>query len=369
MPAKLKGFASVCLIATAGLVAILVADEVRTMSRQTRWLQHDTSRPKPPVIEPVSGLSPAPAPKDAVILFDGNNLGAWQTPEGRPARWKITDGFMEVAPGTGPIQTKGKFGDVQLHVEWASPNPPVGKSQDRGNSGIFLMGAYELQVIDSYKADTYADGQAGALYGQYPPLANASRPPGAWQTYDIAFRRPRFGADGKLLEPARFTVIYNGILIQNNEELWGGTNWLESAPYEHHADRGPIELQDHGHKVRFRNIWLRELPERPAPPADYRSGRRLISSLPPEVLDPLTGQYAMGHKKDSKPVTISRGDGHLLFKMASRPMPLVMQAVSNSEFVLPHTDARFTFQRDDQGHVTGVLFRVGDGEQLLTKLP
>ena len=170
------------------------------------------------------------------------------------------------------------------------------------------------------------------------------------------------------MEPARFTVIHNGILIQNNEELWGGTNWLEPAPYEHEADRGPIELQDHGHKVRFRNIWLRELPERPAPPADYLSGRKIIS-LPPEMLDPLTGQYAMGRKKDSKPVTISRGDGHLLFKMASRPRPLVMQAVSNSEFVLPHTDARFTFQRDNQGHVTGILFRVGDGEQLLTKLP
>ena len=140
-----------------------------------------------------------------------------------------------------------------------APDPPAGKGQDRGNSGIFLMGVYEIQVVDSYRADTYADGQAGALYGQYPPLANASRPPGEWQTYEIAFRRPRFGSDGKLLEPARFTVIHNGILVQNNEELWGGTNWLEPAPYENHGDRGPIELQDHGHKVRFRNIWLREL--------------------------------------------------------------------------------------------------------------
>jgi hypothetical protein len=367
MSAKSIGFACLCLIATAGLVAILVADELRNMAAQKRWLQHDNNRPKPPVVDPPGSPATTPAPKDATILFDGTNLDAWQATEGGTARWKVLDGFMEVAPGTGPIETKGKFADVQLHVEWASPNPPVGKGQDRGNSGIFLMGKYELQVLDSYQADTYADGQSGALYGQYPPLANASRPPGEWQTYDIAFHRPRFDKDGKLLDSARLTVFHNGILVQNNEELWGGTNWLEPAPYESEIDRGPIELQDHGHSVRFRNIWLRELPERPEPPAGYLAGRKIIP-LSAEVLDPLTGQYAMGHRKDAKPVVISRSDGHLLFKLASRPKPLVMQAISASEFVLPHADARFTFQRDDQGRVTGALFRVGDGEQLLTKI-
>jgi Domain of Unknown Function (DUF1080) len=353
----------------AGLVAILVADEARETASHVRWLQHDISRPRPPVVEPVGGppAAPTPAPKDAVILFDGTNLDAWRAPGGKPARWKVSDGIMEVAPGSGAIETKGKFGDVQLHVEWSSPKPAAGKGQDRGNSGIFLMGMFEVQVIDSYRADTYADGQAGALYGQYPPLANASLPPGEWQSYDIAFRRPRFDTTGKLLEPARLTVIHNGILIQNNEELWGGTNWLEPAPFDHRMDRGPIELQDHGHKVRFRNIWLRELPERLAPPADYLSGRKIIS-LPAEVLDPLTGKYAMGRNKDAKPVVISRAEGHLFFKMASRPKPLVMQPVSADEFVLPHADARFTVRRDDQGRVTSILFRVGDGEQLLTKI-
>ncbi len=264
-------FTCLCLLGTVALVAMLVADEVGDATVRARWLQHDISRPRPPVVEPVGSppVAPTAVPGDAVILFDGTNLDAWRTDDGRPAKWKVSDGFMEVAPGTGPIDTREKFGDVQLHVEWASPNPAVGKGQDRGNSGIFLMGMFEIQVIDSYRADTYADGQAGALYGQYPPLANASRPPGEWQTYDIAFRRPRFDHDGKLLEPARLTVIHNGILVQNNEELWGGTNWLEPAPYDHRLDRGPIELQDHGHKVRFRNIWLRELPERPTPPADY----------------------------------------------------------------------------------------------------
>ncbi len=336
------------------------------MATQNRWLQHDIHRPKPPVVEPADGAAATPAPKDAVMLFDGTNLDAWQSSNGRPAPWKVTDGIMEIAPGTGSIESKRKFGDVQLHVEWASPNPPAGKGQGRGNSGIFLMGLYELQVLDSYGADTYADGFAGAIYGQYPPLANASRPPGQWQTYDIAFRRPRFDKDGKLLEPARMTVIHNGILIQNNEELWGRTDWLETSPYEANPDRGPIQLQDHGHPVRFRNIWIRELAERRVPtPEDL--ARPNIISLPVEALDSLTGQYAMGPKNNARPVTISRGEGHLILKLPFRRAALVMQAISPTEFVLPHTDARFTFQRDDQGRVTGVLFKVADGEQLLTK--
>jgi len=228
------------------------------------------------------------------------------------------------------------------------------------------MGLYELQVLDSYRADSYTDGQAGAIYGQYPPLANASRPPGEWQNYDIAFRRPRFDEDGKLLEPARVTLLHNGILIQNNEELWGRTNWLESSPYEADADRGPIQLQDHGHRVRFRNIWVRDLPERPEPGAEDLARPKIVA-LSAEALDQFTGDYAMGTKKGAPPATISRGDGHLLFKLPARPTPLVMQAVSPTEFVLTHTDAHFTFQRDNQGRVTGVLFRVGDGERLLTK--
>ena len=143
------------------------------------------------------------APKGEVILFDGSNLDAWQTPEGRPAGWKVANGEMEIVPGAGEIQTKGRFGDVQLHIEWAAPAPPAGKGQDRGNSGIFFMGLYELQILDSYRADTYTDGQTAAIYGQYPPLLNAARPPGQWQTYDVAFRRPRFESGGTLLEPAQ----------------------------------------------------------------------------------------------------------------------------------------------------------------------
>jgi Domain of Unknown Function (DUF1080) len=229
------------------------------------------------------------------------------------------------------------------------------------------MGEYELQVLDSYHADTYADGQAGAIYGQYPPLANASRPPGDWQTYDIAFRRPRFDDSGKLLEPARVTLIHNGILIQNNEELLGKTSWLQTLPYEAHPDKGPIQLQDHGHPVRFRNMWIRDLPDRPLPAAQDLA-RPQIVSLGREVLDSLTGEYSMGSRPDAPPVKISRGDGHLVVKLSFRPTPLVIEPISPTEFLMPHTDGRFTFQRDQQGRLTGVLFKIGDGERLLTKI-
>jgi hypothetical protein len=229
------------------------------------------------------------------------------------------------------------------------------------------MGEYELQVLDSYRAHTYADGQAGAIYGQYPPLANASLPPGQWQSYDVAFRRPRFDESGKLREPARVTLIHNGILVQNNEELVGRTSWLESLPFEAQPDRGPIQLQDHGHAVRFRNIWVRDLPKRPAPSAEALARPKVIS-LAAAALEPFVGRYAMNSSKDERPVTISRGDGHLILKFSFRPTPLVMQPIAANEFILPHTYARFTFQRDQQGRVTGVLFQIGDGERLLKKI-
>lgn len=166
---------------------------------------------------------------------------------------------MEVAGGTGAIATVGAFGDVQLHVEFATPNPPSGEGQERGNSGVYLMSTYELQVLDSYRNVTYPDGQAGAIYGQYPPLVNASRPPGQWQSYDILFRAPRFDAGGQLLAPARMTVFHNGVLVQNDVALTGPTGHRRRPPYAPHAERLPIVLQDHGNPMRFRNIWVREL--------------------------------------------------------------------------------------------------------------
>ena len=229
------------------------------------------------------------------------------------------------------------------------------------------MGQFEIQVLDSYNADTYADGQAGAIYGQYPPLVNAARPPGQWQTYDIAFRRPRFDQGGKLLEPARITVILNGILVQNNEEPWGPTSWLEPFPYDPKVDRGPIELQDHTHPVRFRNIWIRNLAERPAATASDVKNPDIVS-LNPRELDAIAGKYRPESGRRSDPYSISREGGHLLLKLPFRPTPLRLEPISETVFILPRTDGQFTFQKDDQGRVTGALFRVGDGQRKLTKL-
>jgi len=366
MPSFSPRFGLACLVATTGVFACLAAAEVQNGAAAARWKQHDIRRPKPPVVEPAGGVIASKAPKDAVILFDGSNLDAWKSPAGGPAKWKVADGHFEIAPGTGAIETKEKFGDIQLHVEWAAPNPPTGKGQDRGNSGIFLMGLFEIQVLDSYHADTYADGQAGAIYGQYPPLANASRPPGEWQAYDIAFRRPRFDTSGKLLEPARVTVFHNGILVQNNEEPFGPTSWLKWLPYTDQGSRGPISLQDHDHPVRFRNIWLRELPERPAPTAE-QVARPKVVSVPSQVLDQYAGEYLLNDKPQAPKATIKREDGHLVITFPFRPQPLVMEPISETEFDMPFTDGHFTFRKDGQGRVTGVQFRIGDGQRELKK--
>jgi Domain of Unknown Function (DUF1080) len=355
-----------CGLASTALLAGFVGAGVSRTGTDNGWKQHDIHRPKPPVVEPQSGLVSATPPKDAVVLLGGASLDAWQSASGGPAAWKLTDGVMEIVPGAGAIRTKGKFGDVQLHVEWASPNPANGTGQDRGNTGLFLMRRYELQILDSYKADTYADGQAGAIYGQYPPLFNASRPPGEWQTYDIAFRRPRFDESGKLVEPARMTVIHNGVVVQDNEELLGQTNWLKWTPYEAHGEADSIELQDHGHPVRFRNMWLRNLPERAAPTAESLKGPEIVK-LSNEALDKFTGRYVMGTNRNGTRVTITRADGHLLVKLSFLPQPLVIEPTSPTTFAMPHTDGRFSF-KEEGGKVTGAKFEIGDGERTIQKI-
>lgn len=229
-----------------------------------RWKQHDLNRPVPPVVTPGTASTEETAgkpPSDAVVLFAGKDLSHWQGKDGGPAKWKVAGGYMEVVKGTGDIQSREKFGDCQLHVEWEAPVPAAGEGQDRGNSGVFLMGKYEIQVLDSYHNRTYADGQAAAVYGQYPPLVNACRPPGQWQTYDIVFHRPRFSSAGKLLRPARVTVLQNGVLVQDNVALTGPTAHGQRPPYQAGPNRLPLGLQDHGNPVRFRNIWVRELEQ------------------------------------------------------------------------------------------------------------
>lgn len=237
-----------------GALALLLMAQAQA----PQWPIHSLDRPRPPVVQPGPEQPPVPAPGDAVVLFNGANLNEWRADDGSAAKWIVNDGYVEVKPGTGTLVSARSFGDVQLHIEWRTP-PVKGDGQDRGNSGVFLMGKYEVQVLDSYQNDTYPDGQAGAIYGQSPPLVNVCRPPGAWQTYDIVFRRPRFNQDGSLQRPARVTVFHNGVLVQDAFELSGPTAHRARPPYSSHPDKLPLKLQDHGNPTRYRSIWIREL--------------------------------------------------------------------------------------------------------------
>ena len=225
-----------------------------------QWHVHDPDRPYPEVVTP--GKQPGAAPSDAIVLFDGTSLDAFET---QATPWPIADGAMTSTPpasrqGGNGLTTKDNFGDVQLHLEFRSPNPPKGTSQDRGNSGIYFMEKYEIQILDGYENATYADGTVGSIYAWKPPLVNPSRKPGEWQSYDIIFERPHFAPDGKLLRPAYITAFLNGVLVQNRQPWLGSTVWRKVAEYEAHGDAAPIQLQDHHSPVSFRNIWVRPLP-------------------------------------------------------------------------------------------------------------
>ena len=220
---------------------------------------HDGTRPQPPVVTP--GCCCGAAPSDAVVLFDGTSTDEWvQKNDGSPCAWKLENGYMEVVPGTGYIQSKKHFGNCQLHLEFASPEVVKGDSQGRGNSGVFLMGMYEIQVLDNFENPTYPDGTVGGIYGEYPPLANAMRKPGEWNTYDIIWENPIFH-HGKCVVPAYLTVFLNGIVLHNRKALLGPTSHRVLTDYVEHAEVGPLELQDHGDLVRFRNIWYRDLKD------------------------------------------------------------------------------------------------------------
>ena len=222
-----------------------------------RWHVHDGTRPQPRVVTPED--APGMAPSDAVVLFDGTDLSGWVGRDDGPAQWKVENGYMEVVRGTGDIETRDHFGDCQLHLEWAAPSVVEGDSQGRGNSGVFLMGLYEIQVLDGYDNPTYADGITSAIYGQYPPLVNACRKPGEWQTYDIFVVAHRFEGE-KLVSPACVTVVHNGVLVHHCQEIMGPTGHRTVSSYDKvYPPKGPVHLQDHGNPVRYRNIWVREI--------------------------------------------------------------------------------------------------------------
>jgi len=314
------------------------------------WLDHDRTRPLPPEITPATASTQekaGKAPSDATVLFDGKDLSQWASMDGSPTKWIVQDGSMECVAGSGYVRTLQSFGDCQLHIEWATPTPAHGEGQDRGNSGVFFsLDRYEVQVLDSFGNKTYADGSAGAVYGQYPPLVNASLPPGQWQTYDIVYTAPRFDEADELRAPARLTVFQNGVLIQNNVQLTGPTSWLERAPYRAHPEKQPISLQDHGHPVRYRNIWVRELG---------RPGKKEFM-LPEALLEGYAGTYERG-RNDLIEVTV---EDHQLAAVMN-DVRFVFYAESPTKFFAKTTDVQLEFPSSGGGKVDRLIWSVGEG--------
>lgn len=326
----------------------LVSSAALSAAPDPQWLGHDRERPQPPVVTPgAPGTQdqPGTAPSDAVVLFDGKDISPWVAMDGSPTKWVVKDGALECVPGSGYVRTLQSFGDCQLHLEWAAPTPVQGSSQGRGNSGVFFgFNRYEIQVLDSYNNKTYADGSAASIYGQYPPLVNASRPPGQWQTYDMIWTAPRFDAEGKLLSKAYVTVIHNGVLVQNNVEFTGPDPWVGRPPYSAHPERLPIAFQDHGNPVRFRNIWVRELGKH----------RHPEFMLPDALLDSYVGEYPRGKTETFKVRRLPDG----LLSLAFAGFEVVLHAASPTHFYALTTDVQCTF--DLSGPTKKISVSVGE---------
>jgi len=229
-----------------------------------KWHVHDSGRPHPPVVSSAN-VPGTPPPSDAIVLFDGKDLSKWgQKGRGADAgkivdpKWKVENGYFEIAPRTGDLVTKDKFGDCQLHIEWSEPPDVTGSSQSRGNSGVQIMDRYEIQVLDPWNNPTYADGGAGAIYGAWPPLVNPGRKPGEWNVFDIVFKAPVFDGSN-LVTPAYVTILFNGVMVHDHQQILGRTAYRQVAQYRPHGAEEPLSLQDHGYKVRFRNVWIRRL--------------------------------------------------------------------------------------------------------------
>jgi hypothetical protein len=305
----------------------------------TGWKAHDLNRPAATVVTPAEQVGQPPS--DAIVLFDGTDMSKWRSSGGEDAKWKIVDGAMESVPNSGYVVSRDEFGDCQIHVEFATPKTVKGNGQGRGNSGVFPMGEFEVQVLDSFENSTYVDGSAGSIYGQYPPLVNASRKPGEWQSYDIIFRRPRFDKDGKLTHAARMTVLHNGVLIQDSVEAYGPTSWIRYREYDVVKGKttGPLSLQDHGNPVRYRNIWVRPLAESSPKPAQAYDP--VTVSIDDEAAKKLVGKYG--------PNQVKQENGKLFFYFMGNT-PLEMIPHSNTEFGFVETAGVVTFEVDDNGN-------------------
>jgi hypothetical protein len=311
---------------------------------------HSTDRPYPEVVDPGTPSSLDEAgqpPSDAIVLFDGSDLSQWLTRDSEPADWKVGNGYIECVPGKSTIYSKQSFGDCQLHIEWATPAQVEGKGQGRGNSGVYLMGLYEVQVLDSYQNTTYPDGQAAALYGQYPPEVNASRQPGVWQTYDIIFHRPRFSPTGEVIKPALITVLHNGVLVQDHVQLTGPTMNRLRLDYYAHDSRLPISLQNHRNPVRFRNIWVRDLEQ----DKEQATTSMARSNASPDIVA-MAGTFQNPDNPDDR-IVLAAKEGQLFVKeMTSRDIALHPQ--SGSSFYAYEDQLQINIRTNREGKVSGL---------------
>lgn len=332
--------------------ALLLVPGGTSAQPDPNWIEHDRNRPQPAAITPAVPSTQdqvGKPPSDAVVLFDGKDVSQWVGMDGSPTKWISRDGYMECVKGSGYARTLQCFGDCQLHVEWAAPSPAQGEGQGRGNSGVFLgLDRYEIQVLDSYQTKTYADGGAASVYGQYPPLVNATLPPGQWQNYDIIYTAPRFDVAGKLSSPARLTVIHNGVLVQNNVELTGPTSWLDRAAYRAHPEKQPISFQDHGNPVRFRNVWVREL----------KPGQKEFL-FPRSMLEKFVGKYGQ--------VTLSLEHDQLVAGLGGMTLPLY--AEGPNKFFAKSVDLQIDFPTGGEAKPDSLIWSVGEGANKAPRNP
>ncbi|WP_202907557.1 family 16 glycoside hydrolase [Mariniblastus fucicola] len=339
-----KNTFSICLlVATASSFLSSSLDA----QQPTGWKAHDKNRPQPKVVDPGEATLPASVPSDAVVIFGGEDLSNFDGPNGKEPKWVVKDGVMESVAGAGFVYTKEKFGDCQIHIEWASPTTVKGNGQGRGNSGVFLPGGFEIQVLDSFENETYADGGAASIYGQYPPLVNASRGPGQWQSYDIVYHMPRFDENQKQVSPAIITVLHNGVVVQHATEALGPTSWVHHKQMNPGLTEGVIGFQDHGNPVRFRNIWVRKL-DTAATAGTYPESREFTE----EEIKKFVGKYDRNHEVKLK-------DGKLWLHTLNQDLELV--AYSDDTYGAKETAGPISFDTDDDGNVSALKFRFDAG--------
>ncbi|MBN1482568.1 DUF1080 domain-containing protein [candidate division KSB1 bacterium] len=344
------------LVLFFGITAIPSAQSIAADSAHgPTWRVHDWSRPRPPIVTPPTTSTQQQAgapPSDAIVLFDGSDMSNWRAMDGGAAKWIVNEDYMESVRGAGYVRTLQGFGDCQVHVEFMTPTPPRGESQGRGNSGVFLMGIYEVQVLDSYDNLTYADGQCAAIYGQFPPQVNVCRKPGEWQAYDIIFKAPQFAENGDLLKPALITLFQNGVLVHDHVEIKGPTNWCSKSPYQPHPGKLPLSLQDHGNPVRYRNIWVRELPATGAPDA---CRKELIFGE--KQLQRFVGTYKNKSGGELE-ITLQQGQLFSSFPGGSSDQPLF--AESDQRFYSKFVNAEYEFVLDSD-RVRAIKVNVTNG--------